>query len=186
MLLEPEALEGGLEGLVVAPPDAEPDPGFAGSVALGELGVAPDDELDELGEVAELPPEGDVVDEGELEPVLDGGVELAPLLVLPLVVPLVVSLSWPQAARPKAMATAIARVESFMCPPWLDEGESSKLRARGKPLKSRGPSLGPALRDAATWCCRGCAWPDPAGRWRRRCRRGCGSCRWSPTSPWSR
>ena len=125
VLPAPVELEG-LEGLVVAPPEAEPDalpdPGFAGSVALGELGAAPEDELDELGEVAELPPEGDVVDEDELEPVLDGGVELAPLLVLPLVVPRVVSLSWPQAARPKAMATAIARVESFMCPPWLDEG----------------------------------------------------------------
>ena len=43
------------------------------------------------------------------------------LLALPLLAPLdlLPPLSWPQAARPKAMATATASVESFMCPPWL-------------------------------------------------------------------
>ncbi len=98
------------DGLVLAPPEAEPDAepevdlSFEGSVAL-------DEELDELGEVEELPLDGEV---------LDGGVELALPLVLPLLpVVLPVPLSWPQAARPKAKATAAASVESFMCPPWL-------------------------------------------------------------------
>ena len=102
-----------------AEPAAEPEPDFAGSEALGvEL-----EELDELGEVAELPPEGEL--DEELAPELDGGVEgdvaLPLALPLPLLAPLdlLPPLSWPQAARPKAMATATASVESFMCPPWL-------------------------------------------------------------------
>ena len=101
------------DGLELAPPEAEPDAApevdlsFEGSVALEE-------ELDELGEVEELPLDGE----------LDGGVELALPLALPLVLPLLPAdlpepLSWPQAARPKAKATAAASVESFMCPPWL-------------------------------------------------------------------
>jgi hypothetical protein len=91
----------------LAPPEAEPELGFDGSDELGELGVV------------ELPPEGELLE--ELEPELDGGVdgelllELLPLLPADLPVPL----SWPQAARPKAKATAAASVESFMCPPWL-------------------------------------------------------------------
>ena len=109
LLLEsllPDVLElGELE-----PPVAEPD--FDGSDELGELGV-----------VDELPPEGELLE--ELEPELDGGVDDGELLELPLVLlPLLpadlpVPLSWPQAARPKAKATAAASVESFMCPPWL-------------------------------------------------------------------
>jgi hypothetical protein len=89
-----------------AEPDAEPEPDLEGSVALGELD-------EPLGEVAEE----------ELE--LGGGVELELPLVLPLVLlPLLPAdlpepESWPQAARPKAKATAAASVESFMCPPWL-------------------------------------------------------------------
>jgi hypothetical protein len=125
--LLPDAPELGVElellPPLVAPPEAEPelDLSLEGSVALGEL--------DELGEVAELPPEGEV-DEDELEPELEGGVEVALPLVLPLVLllPLVppVPLSWPQAARPKAIATATASVENFMSPPWL--GCSEKMQ----------------------------------------------------------
>jgi hypothetical protein len=112
-------LELGLELLPeVAPPEAEPELGFdaslVGSLALEEL----EEELGELGVVAELPPEGEVLDEEE--PELDGGV--ADDGDLPL--------SWPQAARPKAIATAIARVESFMCPPWL--GNESKQQRTGR------------------------------------------------------
>jgi len=115
---------------------------FAGSVAPEELEGALPEELDgalplvepeappeaepelDFGVVAELPPEGEV-DEDELEPELDGGgvvdegedeLLLLPLVPLPALPP---PLSWPQAARPKAMATASANVESFMCPPWL-------------------------------------------------------------------
>ena len=115
---------------------------FAGSVAPEELEGALPEELDgalplvepvappeaapelDFGVVAELPPEGEV-DEDELEPELDGGGVVDDgedeLLLLPLVpLDLPLPLSWPQAARPKAMATASAKVESFMCPPWLD------------------------------------------------------------------
>ena len=96
------------EALPLAPPEAEPD--LEGSVALGELELG--DELDELGELGEV--------EEELE--LEGGVERELPLVLPLVLlpaDLPEPVSWPQAARPKAKATAAASVESFMCPPWL-------------------------------------------------------------------
>jgi hypothetical protein len=95
-----------LLGAELLPPEAEP-------------------ELDLDGSVAELLPLAGALDEDELEPELEGGVDegVELLLELPLVPPLlgdlVVPLSWPQAARPKAMATATARVESFMCPPWL-------------------------------------------------------------------
>jgi hypothetical protein len=105
----------------VAPPEAAPELDLEGS---------------ELGVVAELPPEGEV-DEEELEPELDGGgVEddgeeelLLPLPLVPLL-DLPPPLSWPQAARPKAMATATARVESFMCPPWL--GYERKQQRTGR------------------------------------------------------
>lgn len=88
---------------------------------LGELGVADElDELDGLDGLDVLPPEG-VLDEDELEPGLEedeGGVAL--LLLLPLVPPdLLPPPPSPHAARPKAKATATARVESFMSPPWL-------------------------------------------------------------------
>jgi hypothetical protein len=104
--LLPDELDG-LE-LELAPPEAEPELDFEGSVALGEL--------DELL----LPLEGEVAED---EPEL-GGVELALPLALPLVLPLLPAdlpepLSWPQAARPNAKATASASEESFMCPPWL-------------------------------------------------------------------
>jgi hypothetical protein len=103
----------------LAPPEAEPELDLAGSLAPDEL---EDDDDGELGGVAELPPEGEL---DEVEPeVDDGGVLdegedellLLPLAPLPALLP---PLSWPQAARPKAMATASANVESFMCPPWL-------------------------------------------------------------------
>lgn len=74
VLLAPEELllggvldDDGLEEL--APPEAEPELDFEGSLALGELD--------------ELPPEGEVA-EDELEPELEGGVDDALPLVLPL------------------------------------------------------------------------------------------------------
>lgn len=104
---EPLLLDGGVAaGLLpeVAPPEAEPELDLEGS---------------ELGVVAELPPEGEP-DEDELEGGVDGVVLLLELpLVPPLLGDLLLPLSGPQAARPKAMATATASVESFMSPPWL-------------------------------------------------------------------
>jgi hypothetical protein len=123
-----------LGGVLDAPPEADPDAepeadpldDFEGSVALGEL-----DELgeleEELGEL-EAPLEGDVDDE-ELEPELDGGGVALPELLLDELPFDDFPASSPQAARPSAIATAIAKVESFMCPPWL---ECSK-RARSAP-----------------------------------------------------
>jgi len=111
------------EAAPLAPPEAapEPDESFGASEELGALDEL-DEELGELGVVAELPPEGEL-DEDELAPELDGGVDgvVALPLVLPLVLPLdlPVPLSWPQAARPNARATDTASVESFMSPPWL-------------------------------------------------------------------
>ena len=84
--------------------------------------LVPEDELDELGELGlalgleEAPPEGDEDeleldgDEGELDGEVDDVLE-----------PDEVLLESPRshAARPKASATATARAESFMCPPWL-------------------------------------------------------------------
>ena len=65
------------------------------------------------------PPDGDEDelllegDDGEVDGEVDDGLELdAPEEVL-LVSPR------SHAARPKASATATARVESFMCPPWV-------------------------------------------------------------------
>jgi hypothetical protein len=90
-------LELELEGLLLgevalAPPEAEPD--FDVSLELDEA-PADGDEGEVLGEVA-VP---------ELE---EPGVDEV-LLVSPR----------SQAASPKASATAAARMESFMCPPWL-------------------------------------------------------------------
>lgn len=106
---------------VLAPPEADPDfdESLDGSPAPEELaepdepGVA--DELDEpdgLDGLVELPLDGELDED-------DGGVPLLPLPLLPLLPDLLPPLSWPQAARPKAKATATARVESFMSPPWL-------------------------------------------------------------------
>ena len=87
--------------VALAPPEAEP--GFAVSLELDPL--IPVDELDEepgaLG-LDEAPLDGDVL---ELE--APGADEV--LLVSPR----------SHAARPRASASAIARVESFMCPPWV-------------------------------------------------------------------
>jgi hypothetical protein len=97
----------------LAPPEAEP--GFAASLEAGALGLdeAPldGDEGDVLGEAAVLELEEPGVDEV--------------LLVSPR----------SHAARPRASATATARAESFMCPPWVGtKEERSKLRARPNPL----------------------------------------------------
>ena len=112
---------------VLPPPEAEDEPDLAGSVAplplaeeLDEPGLdAPGVADDEDDGLPALPP---TEAEPELEPGELGGVEDAELL-LPLLPPLVLPadfwLSWPQAARPNARATATARVESFMNPPWL-------------------------------------------------------------------
>jgi len=117
--LDELGLEELLGGVLDAPPEADPDAepeadplgDFEGSLAL--------EELDELGEL-EAPLEGDV-DEDELEPELDGGGVALPLLLLLDELPGDdLPASSPQAARPKAIATATARVESFMCPPWLE------------------------------------------------------------------
>jgi hypothetical protein len=107
-LAEPEVLgcaaELELESLLLgeeAPPEAELD--FDGSLDP----LIPEDELDEepgvLGLLLdEAPLDGD---EGELLGVDEVRLEL--------------SLPRSHAARPKASATAAARMESFMCPPWL-------------------------------------------------------------------
>ncbi len=144
--LAPEALEGALpeelDGALLlveplAPPEAEPEldleGSLAGSLAPEEL---EDDDDGELGGVAELPPEGEL---DEVEPdVEDGGVDdgdeellllpLVPLAPLPALPP---PLSWPQAARPRAMATATANVESFMGPPWLGMGKEAAKNGPG-------------------------------------------------------
>jgi hypothetical protein len=89
--------------VALAPPEAEPD--FAVSLPAEEL----DDELGEVG-LDEAPLDGD---EGEVLGVLE--------LEEPGVDEVLLELSLPRshAARPKASATAAARMESFMCPPWL-------------------------------------------------------------------
>ena len=73
------------------------------------------------------PPDGDEDelllegDDGEVDGEVDDGLELdAPEEVL-LVSPR------SHAARPKASATATARVESFMCPPWLGRKEEQQI-----------------------------------------------------------
>jgi len=98
---------------VLAPPEAEPDFGLS-------LEAEPDFVLSLEGDVGldEAPLDGD---EGELlgEDVLEleePGVDDV-LLVSPR----------SHAARPKASATATARVDSFMCPPWLGRKEQQQL-----------------------------------------------------------
>ena len=95
-------LESLLGEVALAPPEAEP--GFAASLELDPL-IPPDELLDdEPGAVGldEAPLDGDVL---ELEePAVDGDLLVSPRS---------------HAARPRASATATARVESFMCPPWV-------------------------------------------------------------------
>ncbi|HUG77945.1 MAG TPA: hypothetical protein VML57_10715 [Burkholderiales bacterium] len=90
----------GAEGVTVEPePDIEPEPDAAPDEGGGEEGV--------------------VAVEPEVEPAPEGAV----------VVSLALS---PQAVRtlaPNARETAIASVESLMCPPWLGYPAKSKERA---------------------------------------------------------
>jgi hypothetical protein len=172
------------EALPLAPPEAEPDPDLEGSVALGELELG--DELDELDELGEL---GEVEDEPELE----GGVELALPLVLPLVLlPLLPAdlpepVSWPQAARPKAKATAAASVESFMCPPWLGIRKKAANNGPGPSRCLQRPNARHrehlARATEFLTCCPGSwsnAWTNPVSRSSHPGSYPC--CRWSPTS----
>jgi hypothetical protein len=123
-----------------APPAGEPEvlplaePGVLGcaaeleleleSLLFGEVALAPPEaepDFDVSLELDEAPVDGD---EGEVLELEEPGVDEV-LLVSPR----------SHAASPKASATAAARMESFMCPPWLGYlKESSKLRARPKPL----------------------------------------------------
>jgi hypothetical protein len=93
-----------LGGVALAPPEAEPD--FALSLPAEEL----DDELGELG-LDEAPLDGDdgeVLGEDDVLELDEPGVDEV-LLVSPR----------SHAARPNTRATAAARMESFMGPPWL-------------------------------------------------------------------
>jgi hypothetical protein len=123
--LPPEALPPEVAPPEVAPPEAEPD--FAGSFA-GSLVLVLPEALDELGELGELgvvaaePPaeplaEPDAAPEGGVDGVDEAGDDA--LLLLPALPADLPALSWPQAARPSAAATATAIIENFMCPPWL-------------------------------------------------------------------
>ena len=138
--LEPE-LESLLLGEALAPPEAEPDFEVSELDELDELLLGslelpllmPTDELDEPGADDALPEGGvallddeepGVVDDAppeadpEVEPgALDGDDGVA-LLELDEPEDLL-ALSRSHAARPKASATASARVESFMGPPWV-------------------------------------------------------------------
>jgi hypothetical protein len=90
--------------VALAPPEAEPDFG----VSLEADPLIPADELDEEpGDVGldDAPLDGDVGEVAELE---EPGVDEV-LLVSPR----------SHAATPKTIATAAARMESFMGPPWL-------------------------------------------------------------------
>lgn len=111
--LELESLLLGLLGeALLAPPEAEPDFGLSLEEELDEelgdvgLGAAPLD-----GDEDDAPADGD---EGELDGEED-------VLELEEPGPAEVLLLSPRshAARPKASATAAARMESFMCPPWV-------------------------------------------------------------------
>jgi len=99
---------------VLAPPEAEPDFGLS-------LEAEPDFVLSLEGDVGldDAPADGD---EGELD-----GEEAAPELEEPGVDEVLLVSPRSHAARPKASATATARVESFMCPPWLGRKEQQQL-----------------------------------------------------------
>jgi hypothetical protein len=107
-------------GAALAPPEAEPDFDVSADEELG--GVTPMDVLDddEPG-VAEVPPEAEL-DEAPGAVEGDEGVALSLFAVLELepgADEVRAASSRLHAARPKASATASARVVSFMCPPWL-------------------------------------------------------------------
>lgn len=97
-------------GVVVADEDEEPEPAGAEGVAVEpEPDAAPEEEGDE----------GVVALEPEVDPAPEGEVVLSPALS-------------PQAVStlaPNARETAIATVESLMCPPWLGYPAKSKERA---------------------------------------------------------
>ena len=148
---------------VEAPPEAEPD--FFSVSVLGGVVVA--EELDEPEGVL-----GVVADEELVEP--DGGVALPPTDAEPeaepdgalgvvdededavsrgadgVAVELEDELRWSgprsQAARPRAMATAIAIVEILMRPPWLGTRESVAGCVPGPKPKSRSLHICEALR----------------------------------------
>jgi hypothetical protein len=128
VLLLGEALEplGEALGELLAPPEAEPD--FDASPEADPL--VP---VEAEPEAEPLAPEGD-----------DGEVLLGEDAVLELDAPgldaLLLRSPLSQAARPKARATAPARRESFMCPPWLGYRYACKLRARPNPLIAKGQS----------------------------------------------
>lgn len=126
-LEEPELL-----GEALDPPEADPDLLLSdeeldelGEVAEGVDELLGEDELldEELGVLGELdaPPVPPTEAEPELEPGVLGlvGDEAVLELEEPGVEEVFALSSRLHAARPKATATAIARAESFMCPPWL-------------------------------------------------------------------
>ena len=128
--LEPEGLEPeALEPEALEPPEAVPpaEPGFEASLEPDPL-VA---ELDAPGE--------DGLDEAPPVPPAEGELLLGEDALLELEAPGLEALfdvSPPRshAARPKASATAVASMESFMCPPRLGYSQTCKLRARPNPL----------------------------------------------------
>jgi hypothetical protein len=110
-------------GAALAPPEAEPDFDVSADEELG--GVTPMDVLDDdepgVAGVAEVPPEAEL-DEAPGAVEGDEGVALLLFAVLELepgADEVRAASSRLHAARPKASATASARVVSFMCPPWL-------------------------------------------------------------------
>jgi len=116
----------------LAPPEAEPD--FDGSLEADPL--VPEDELLEApGELGldDAPAEGDEDDElleGDDDGELDGVEE-----VLELEEPgLLLESGRSHAARPNARATAKARVESFMCPPWVGSGNQKGKQQNPRPV----------------------------------------------------
>jgi hypothetical protein len=143
-LAEPETLP------LVEPPVADFSLSFSASVvaALDELEAAggldaPDEGLDALGEVElelELPALGELDGGGE-----DGVDDALPLEPEPGELEVLSPLSWPQAARPSANATATANVESLMCSSKVGTNrKASKVWAGCKPLMKKG--IHPARR----------------------------------------
>jgi hypothetical protein len=110
-LAEPDALASGLVSLV-------PDPLAAELEELGLEGVA-----EGVDEALPVPPaEPDAEPEAEPDAPGDEGLVLGDVALLEEPEPEVCRpLSGPRshAARPKASATAAAKIESFMCPPWV-------------------------------------------------------------------